>query len=521
MSAESIQNMTAILSGRSPSGILTGRTPLISDLTSIDGVSGMVSELNRILPYFVTNREEIVRLQRYHAGRHGILERIKTVRTDIDNKIIVNYAYSATRDIVGYYLGKPIQYVHRAGRESIEPVAEFNRILDAENKNLVNVKVANDQSICGVGYLGVFKDVNKRNGTSLSLKRCDPACSFVVYSSHPEVDELYCVSYVTEQQKTDMSEARTIYTIWTANKRYTIIGKPPNRFSSDTVESTSVSDFSYGGYLPIQEYPNNMFYMGDWEPAIPLMDAIDNNASDRSNDIQQTVHAILVALGVEIDDEQWERLRDNGLLNIPGVNESVSTPYINYIGSPLDGGVGETFSEYLESCMNVVVGLPDRKTRSGGGGDTGTAVELRDGWMDIDLVASFKESFFIESDRNTLGAILYLLKTNSDFPYELEVQDIEIKFSRNKTANVQSKAQALSTLLQAGIHPQDAIEWCDVTTDIQSVVTRIREYKEESMQNALRSQELLSAQSDSKQEDNDSVTAQKDDKVKDKDETDT
>lgn len=469
--------------------LLTGRKPLISDLKSISSKEEMLSELERIMPKFLENRVEIRYLQKYYSGNHpAVLERCKTIREDINNKIVVNYAFSATRDIVGYFLGKPVQYVHYDSKESnSDKVSEFNRILNSEEKNLINVEVADDQSITGVGYLGTFISENKKNGTSLKLERLDPAYTFVVKSSAPDIDELYCVNYFNEQEDPlSGKEAKTVYTVWTQNKRYIIRGGKPSMFSKAGINEADIeeSDFSYGGYLPIHEFPNNTFRLGDWEPALSLMDAIDLNASDRLNDIAQTVQAILVALGVDLSQEGVMEQLSEGILNVPNVSNEAMKPIIDYIGSPLDASIGDVLSTYLESCMNVVIGVPDRKTRSGGGGDTGTAVELRDGWMDIDLVASFKEPFFIKADRDVLGAILYILDTKNEFS-GLDIKDIDIKFSRNKTANIQVKAQALSNLLNAGIHPQDAIEWVDVTTDVSAVVDRLREWGKEKEADAI------------------------------------
>ena len=48
-----------------------------------------------------------------------------------------------------------------------------------------------------------------------------------------------------------------------------------------------------------------------------------------------------------------------------------------------------------EEAYKQIIGIPDRKTRGGGGGDTGDAVKLRDGWADIEIVARIKEQYFI------------------------------------------------------------------------------------------------------------------------------
>lgn len=466
-----------------PNTVFKGRQMIISDLARISSDEEMVKELGRTLAFFRKNQAEIVYLQNYYRGEHpSIRDREKIVREEIDNKVVLNYAWSAVRDIVGYYLGKPVQYVHRdsATPEETRNISTLNRILDAENKNHINTQIAQDQSICGTAYMGVFKDINKKNGSSLRLRRCEPASTFVVYSSDPDVDELFaCMFYEQQQDPFSSDIAKTVYTIWTVDTRYTIIADNPASFDINNIESIESERYSYGGYLPIQEYPNNLYRIGDFEPALPILDAIDRAASNRDNDIEQTIQSILVAIGIDLAAEGvLEQLSQRGLLNVPAVALEAQDPKIEYIGSALDPNIGETFSSYLESCLNVVIGLPDRKSRSGGGADTGAAVELRDGWMDIDLVASFKEGFFIQSDRNALGAILYLLSANKEFS-DLEVHDIEIKFSRNKTANIQAKSQAFATFVGAGIDPIDALEWCDLTTDINAVMIRMRAHQEE------------------------------------------
>lgn len=471
--------------------IFTGRRALVSDRDSIGSAAELLDDLADVMPTFVANRREIAYLMDYYRSDHKpILHRTKKIRNDVNNKVVIDFALAATRDIVGYYLGKPIQYVHMESDDgAMQHITDFNRILQAENKNLANMEIAVDQSIAGVGYLGIFKDRVKKNGTSLKLKRCDPEFHFVVQSSNPEIDELYCCAFYTRGENsmtgTDVS---TTYTVWTANHRYEFTAPGGvEMFSPESVDAANIveTEFSYGGYLPIQEYPNNTFRMGDWEAALSLMDAIDFSASDRSNDITQTVQAILVALGIDLTQPGvLEQLESKGLLNIPAVAEGAHDPRIEYIGTPLDPTIGESFSNYLESCLNIVVGIPDRKTRGGVGGDTGAAVELRDGWADIDIVASFKEPFFIKADRESLGAILYLLKTNKDFD-GLDVSDIDIKFSRNKTSNIQSKSQAFSAFIGSGLHPQDAVEMCDLTTDVLSVVKRMEQYKDEVQDNAL------------------------------------
>ena len=262
--------------------------------------------------------------------------------------------------------------------------------------------------------------------------------------------------------------------------------------SSNGFTHTGTTDISFNGSLPIIEYCNNAYRMGDWEVAIPLMDGIDTLASDGVNDIEQFVQSVLVAIGIEFDETTEDTLNRVGVLNVaqlpPGMDYA---PVIQYISPQLDPQSGINMREYLESSLRVVIGVPDRKTRGGGGGDTGDAVYLRDGWQDIDLVAANKENSFIQAEREALNIALFILKQNDELTDEIEPSDVEIKFNRNKTSNIQSKAQVLQ-ILWSMLDPSDALDICDLTTNVEDVIIRAEQYQQKRLQNQLREQEEVS-----------------------------
>ena len=137
-----------------------------SDLTGSDAAEKLKEDLEyTILPLHLQNAEEIKYLQDYYKGWHPeIIYRSKETRPEINNRIRLNYAKSFTRDIVSYFLGKPIEYLHREDkwRDAIDKLSDA---LDAENKNLVDYSIAQNMSICGVGYRGVFTEMDPSNGT--------------------------------------------------------------------------------------------------------------------------------------------------------------------------------------------------------------------------------------------------------------------------------------------------------------------------------------------------------------------
>lgn len=477
-----------------PDNVCSGRTRLRTDLPLNASALQIQKDLERVLKQHAYNMDQIRRLQEYHRGWHpAIQKRKKTTRTDVDNKITVNKAKAMTRDIVGYFLNKPIQYVNRSGtyRKQME---KFVQVLEAENKSMVDFQIAEDCSICGVGYRGVFSEKTALNGTHLKMLRLDPMTTFVVHSSNPVGPPVYAVSFYDTTADTLEGKTRTRhYTVYTATQMYRFEDKVVNgNDPSGAITALTLSaaeNVNFGGGLPIIEYQNNMWRMGDWETEIALMDAIDFVTSDGVNDIQQAVNSVLVAMGMELTLGDFEALSVNGMLNVANIPPGVN-PVVEFISQAMNADVGTAMREYLESTLREVVGVPDRKTRGGGGGDTGDAVFLRDGWQDIDLVATAKEPYFIEAERTALHVILYILETHKEIA-NLKAENMEIHFNRNKTANVQSKAQVYQ-ILTSGEHPlapEDALDIASLTNQVNDVIMRSESYVAEMQEKRMKAAE--------------------------------
>lgn len=140
----------------------------------------------------------------------------------------------------------------------------------------------------------------------------------------------------------------------------------------------------------------------------------------------------------------------------------------------------ENLREYLEEAYKTIIGIPDRKTRGGGGGDTGDAVKLRDGWADIEIVARIKESYFKIAKKKQIAVAIKILQLLGMARIDFKTIDLDVKFTRNKNDNLQTKAQAYSTLHGTKtLDPADSLEICDMTTDVVEVIDRGKKYWEE------------------------------------------
>ena len=94
------------------------------------------------------------------------------------------------------------------------------------------------------------------------------------------------------------------------------------------------------------------------------------------------------------------------------------------------------------------------------------------GWMDAETDAKAKEQIWMASERKETAIILKILKTSNEVDAdiaELNLSDIEIKFSRSRTYDLATKCNSLATLINIGIDPLRAIEIVGLFTDPQQV----------------------------------------------------
>ena len=174
--------------------------------------------------------------------------------------------------------------------------------------------------------------------------------------------------------------------------------------------------------------------------------------------------------------EQGTRLRKIEFWNLQEIH-GLGNVDAKFIYQQLDSQGIQNLREYFEEAYKIIIGIPDRKTRGGGGGDTGDAVKLRDGWADIEIVARVKEKYFKVTKKKQIAVALAILKGLDLVSKEITLKDIDVKLPRNKNDNLQTKAQSYATIVATKtVAPEDALNIADMTTDTTEVIRRGEEY---------------------------------------------
>lgn len=444
----------------------------------------LIEILQEALSIHSQNVQDIDYLIDYCKGNQNIYKRSNNdagYNRDINNQTVINYAWSSVRDIVGYTFGKNTQYTP-TGDKFRKEIDEINRILTYENNALADHESSTFASICGVGYLCMLPSQELLGDYMPDIPlvdvSLDPRATFIVQSARAGNPVILSVTYYTDLEN-------TYFTCYTDSKVYYIVSKG----NLALVTGTEVEIYEANnviGLNPISQVQNNAFLMGDFEVAISVLDAINQLASDTLNDVENVIKSLLIVLNAELNEKTVNKVKANRILELVAGDEN-KKPDAKFIYQQLDAQGMQNIREYLEEAYKQIIGIPDRKTRGGGGGDTGDAVKLRDGWADIEIVARIKEQYFRKAKRLQVAVAVRILQKLNLISKQFKMKYLDIKVPRNQVDNLQTKAQAFSTLNGTKtLHPADALDIVEMTTDVDGKVERgikfWQEYAEEQLE---------------------------------------
>lgn len=434
----------------------TGRRIIYTDEKEITR-DNVVAVLRDALTTHSANRGEIEYLYKYYKGDQPILNRVKDVRPEINNRVVVNRANEIVSFKSGYLMGEPIQYISK-GEGATEKIQMLNDYMYSEGKAKKDMSVATWFYICGLGYKLILPDPNgELDEAPFEIYSLDPRSTFVVYYSGLGNAPLMGVTYFTDKN------GISTYSVYTKDTYFEIKGDKIVAEESHTL-----------GDVPIIEYFSNDARLGAFEIVIGLLDAINTVESNRVDGIEQFVQALMVFYGVDIDSETFAALREQGGLKVPTEGD------VKYLIQELNQSQTQTVVEDMYQTVLTICGMPNRNGGSSTS-DTGSAVIMRDGWSDAEARAKDSERCFKESELTFLKIAIKIC--NAIRKESLKLSQIDIRFTRRNYENIQMKAQVLTTLLGSGkVHPQLAFSHCGMFADPDLAYEMSEEYIKEKAQ---------------------------------------
>ena len=365
----------------------------------------------------------------YYEGHHAIDGRTR-VSGAPNEKVVCNHAKDISDTAAGYFMGNPITYDNSADVD-IEPLL---LAFDKAQIDDTDSDLALDLSICGIAYEYLYV---KEGASNIDSKTLDAEHCFMVVDDTIEENELFGVYYWKQKNDKD-NRYRYKATIMTKSYIYdiTISGTKKN---ADYLESTKLPH--YFGDIPLIEYQNNKYAIGDFEQQIPLIDAYNTLMSDRINDKEQFIDALLVLYGTSLADDADEAneaakvLRQNKLLELP---EGAKAEYL--IRSLDENGV-EILRKAIKEDIYTFSHVPNLTDENFAGNSSGVAMEFK--LLGLEMVTKIKTRYYKVGLRKRIKLFCNFLNLKN---IALEADSITASFARTLPKNLLELSQVITNL---------------------------------------------------------------------------
>lgn len=432
-------------------------------LTSVEEITpnNLIEVLTEAIAVHDFNAAQIDYLWRYMRGEQPILWRSKVVRPEICNKVVENHAAEIAEFTSGYFMGEPVTYVRKGDREEAsDQIKLLNDYMFSEDKASHDKIMATWMAVCGLGYRMVLPDTetHDEDEAPFEIDVPDPRTTFVVYNTgfgHHRVMGCRVVFRSVSGKPLDYEVYYCGYTkthYFEVKNGNILVWKPHGL-----------------GDIPIYEFRLNLACMGSFEPALSLLDAINKIQSNRVDGLEQYIQAFLKFKNCDIDDDDIQKIGKLGAImikNAEGLDSDVTL-----VSQELNQSQTQELVDYLYDQVLTICGMPTTTKGGASTSDTGQAVFLRDGWSQCEARARDTELLFKRSEKLFLRQVLHIIRTMKA-EFDLKLSEVECKFTRRQHDNLQSKSQALLAMLQAGLHPEEAIASSGLFNDPLDVYQR-------------------------------------------------
>ena len=452
-----MEESTARVTEYNPGRILFGRRDIYAGVDEITE-DNVISEVNSALVYHLQNVAEEDYLYWYRRGLQPILKRTKERNTIVLNKVVENHAEEITTFKNGYFLQEPAKYRSRKD-SAASKVDKLNEYIYRAGKHDADNVLADWFHM--VGKAALYIESNADDDIPVKTYALDPRSAFVVYSLRPGNEPLYAVNMVIGSGvvNIDVYTKDKVYRLYGTSKSAEATNRP--NWQAVATGIRSIEDNPLGN-IPIIEYRYNSVNMGAFESVIYLLDAINNVQSNRIDGVEQFIQSIAVAVNCQFEDDVTaDKIRKAGMIALRSVGENKAD--FRILSEELDQQQTQTLVDDLYDQALRICSMPTTTKGGRSTSDTGSAVIFRDGWEQAAASARNTEDLFKKSNRLFDRIFTDILRKKGIL--NIKLVDFELDFVRNETANVQSKAQAMQTMLAAGLHPEIALSKSGISND--------------------------------------------------------
>jgi SPP1 family phage portal protein len=190
------------------------------------------------------------------------------------------------------------------------------------------------------------------------------------------------------------------------------------------------------------EYWNGEDEQGDFESVLSLIDAYDLLQSDRMNDKQQFVDALLLLYGCTLETDErgrtpGQQLREDKVLSLPD-----SDARAEWLCKQLNEADTEVLRSSIVSDIHKMSMVPDMTDEAFSGNVSGVAMRYK--LLGLEQLTKIKERWFREALRERMRRMSAFLQRKG-YP-GLDAAQVRMSFARSLPVNQLETAQTIEKL---------------------------------------------------------------------------
>lgn len=382
-----------------------------------DGMPG-ADMLRSVLREHEGGLDRLMRLGRYYAGRNAILDRRRSQGLP-NNRLAHPFARYIVAVTTGYLIGCPVSYSAGDSRT----MREIMRIFRSRSIASVDSENARNAAIYGRGVEFIHAD----EALDVRVSPLNPMDAFVVYDDGCDAAPMFGV-YRAPRRRADGAEDG--WRIW-------VMGR--DRVAEYRTGGAGDSGFAliretphFFGDVPLVEYWNDESETGDFEWVLPQIDGYDKLQSDRINDKEQFVDALLVLVGCTLETDErgrspGQQLREDKALCLP---DSQANAY--YLHNAMDEAGNRILRDNLAADIHKLAMVPDLSDESFAANASGVAMRYK--LWGLEQLTRIKQQWFMEGLRTRLKLLTHYLGVRGFGP--LDAEEISIRMTRALPANM-------------------------------------------------------------------------------------
>ena len=345
-----------------------------------DGIDELLGDINMVFEFIKHHvQNQIFRLSvldDYYKGRNTALftANRRLAENKSDHRIAHNFAKIITQFKVGYITGNPIK-ITAIDKDVTDKITEFN---DLNETDTLNTELMTDVSKYGRAYEIQYRNKDDEDISVLS----NVFETFVIYDTALDRQALMGVRYVKV-----IKDARDYYNVTLYTNKQVIQINEVDLTASDfrnKFDSADTTDHFYGD-VPVIEYANNRFRMGDYEDMLSLFDAYDQATSDTANHLTDTINSLLVisgdfkVAGLKAGDmsDQIKKYNLLGLQSGRDLSGKQTSVDAKYISPELNISDADLYKERLRKDIFSLSNVPDMTDQNFTGNSSGQAMKYK------------------------------------------------------------------------------------------------------------------------------------------------